>query len=200
MSQQINLLRKKSRPIGAAALTMAGLGAVLLVLVAYSQSRVAQTAQLRAAAADGEARVRQVQNAIQSLQRQKSAPGDSAALAAEIAELRPRAGAVNQLLKEISSGGLGGPEGFARYFTTLGSVSENGLWVTGVSVTKGGSAVTITGRALRNESVMQYARRLNESFSPYGVRFTSLEMTPEALSSPAPVATPVQSIVAFKLS
>lgn len=206
MSQQINLLRPKGRSISTAIWPLTGLAVMLLVLVGYRQVLVSENNRLREAATASEQKIRQVKNAVLALQTQQAARNDAAALNAEIASLRPRAEAVSQIMKEINSGSLGSPEGFARFFRTVAGLSEDGLWVTSVSVVsviKGGNTVTVSGRALRNESVMQYARRLNESFSPYGVRFNSLELTPEGITTgpatSAPAA-PVLKTVAFKLS
>ena len=203
MSQQINLLRPKARTLGSAVWPLAGAAVVLLALLGYRQSLVSTNATLQEAATAGEQKLGQIRNAVLLLQKQKEARGNPAALTAEIAALRPRAEAVSQIVKDIGNGNLGSPEGYARYFRTVAGVSEDGLWITGVAVAKGGNSVTISGRALKNESVMQYARRLNEAFSPYGVRFNSLEMTPENVSTPGVAATPgapALSTVVFKLS
>jgi Tfp pilus assembly protein PilN len=203
MSQQINLLRLKGRSISVAVWPLAAAAVVLLGLLGYVQSMVGATSRLRDVANAGEQKLAKVKDAIQVLQKQKEARGNAAALSAEIAALRPRAEAVSQVIKDIRGGSLGNSGGYARYLTAAASVSEDGVWITGIGVSKGGSVVSISGRALRNESVMQYARRLNESFSPFGVRFNTLELTPENVSAPATSTTPgtaVPMTVAFKLS
>jgi hypothetical protein len=199
MSQQINLLRAPERPgrafgVAAACIVVAG-----LVLAAYLQSVMSETTRLRDAAGAQERQLAQTKTQIEAIQKRKDVPGEQPALDAEIAALRPRAEAVNQLVHEVRSGGLGNPQGFARYHQTLAGVSVEGVWVTSVGFSKGGTLVSIQGRALRNESVMQYAQRLNAAFTPYGVRFNSLELTPEALTAPG-AAAPSLTTVAFKLS
>jgi cell division protein FtsB len=200
MSQQINLLRPKADVKSEAIWIGAALGLVVLILLGYFQVLASETRQLRNAVSAGERKLSENTNAIQSLQRQKDARGNAESLTAEIAALKPRVDAVSQLVKDLKSGSLGSPEGFARYFGSLGSASEPGLWVTNVTITKGGRAVSISGRAMRNESVMQYARRLNEAFKPYGVNFDTLEMTPEAVQPSGAPGKPVLATVAFKLS
>ena len=81
----------------------------------------------------------------------------------------------------------------------LASVSEEGLWITSFSVGNTGKLVSLSGRALRNDSVLHYAKRLNEAFAPQGVQFNSVEMTPENLVKSAEPGKPVLSTVAFKL-
>ena len=199
MSQQINLLRPKDRTATAAGMAAAALGIGLLMLLGVLHSVRSETAQLRETAKLGEQRATQVKTAIQQLQTSKDS-GEEAAIAAEIASLRPRAEAVVQLVRSVRSGNLGNAEGFARYYGTLAGVAVEGLWITNVSVTNAGKSVTISGRALRNESVMQYAQRLNEAFTPHGVRFNALELTPEVVKPAAPGAEPPLSTIAFKLS
>lgn len=202
MSQQINLLRPKDRTAGIAAWTLGGAGVLVVILAAYFQSVVGETNRLQDATKLKEQQLAQMKSTILAVQAERAKQGDATALEAEIAAMRPRAEALAQLVKLVRDGNPGAPDGFARYLQTLGSLSEEGLWLTSVSVAKAGSIVTITGRSLRNESVMQYARRLNDAFVGHGVRFNSLELTPEALRAPgAPAsAPPALTSVAFRLS
>ena len=199
MSQQINLLQAPDRADRAVGWAAASVGIGALVLVGYLQAVFSETSRLREAANAKDQQLAQTRTSVETLQMRKGKQAEAPALDAEIASLRPRAEAVNQLVREVRSGGLGNPQGFARYYRTLAGVSMEGLWVTSVSISKGGTLVSIQGRALRNDAVMQYAQRLNEAFTPYGVRFNSLELTPEALSAPGAVA-PALATVAFKLS
>lgn len=202
MTQQINLLRPKDRSAGIAAWALGAIGVVLVVLAGYFTSMLGETNRLRDSAKLKEQQLAQVKGAIQAVQAEKAKQGDASKLEAEIASMRPRAEAVTQLVSQVRSGNPGAQEGFARYLQTLGNLSADGLWITNVSVTKGGKAVVISGRALQNEAVMQYARRLNDAFAAHGVHFNSLELTPEALTAPGSPASapPALNTVAFKLS
>jgi hypothetical protein len=200
MSQQINLLAPKESTARAALWPLAGLVVLVLGLLAYLQSIVAETGRLSAVATASGQQLDKAKASLLLLQTQKGKQGDPVAIKADIAALRPQAEAVSQLMKELRSGSLGSSEGFGRYYRALGSVSEDGLWITSVSVSRGGMAMSVNGRALNNDSVMRYARRLNEAFAPFGVRFNSLELTPEALAAPgAPPAATLRTY-AFKLS
>jgi hypothetical protein len=202
MTQQINLLRPKDRSAGIAVWGLGAVGVVLVVLAGYFVSVLGETNRLRDAAKLKDQQLAQVRSTIQAVQAQRAKESDASALEAEIAAMRPRADALSQLVKLVHAGNPGAQEGFARYLYTLGSLSADGLWISNLSVSKGGNTVVITGRALRNEAVMQYARRLNDAFAPQGVRFNSVELTPEASSAPgAPAGAPPALItVAFKLS
>jgi hypothetical protein len=202
MTQQINLLRPKDRSAGTAAAALGAVGVVVVVLAGYFVSVLGETNRLRDAATLKDQQLTQVKRTIQTLQAERAKQSDASALDAEIAALRPGAEALAKLVQLVRSGNPGAQEGFARYLQTLGSLSAEGLWISNLSVAQGGNAVVITGRALQNEAVMQYARRLNEAFGPQGVRFKSLELTPEGLAAPGAPATaaPVLTTVAFKLS
>jgi hypothetical protein len=202
MTQQINLLRGKDRSAHVAAWALGTVGVVVVVLAGYFSTVVGETNRLRDAAKLREQQLAQVKTTIQAVQAERAKQGDSAALEAEIAAMRPRAEALAQLVQQVRTGNPGAQEGFARYLQTIGNLSADGLWITNLSISKGGNAVVITGRALQNDAVMQYARRLNDAFAPHGVHFNSLELTPESVASPgAPSgAPPALTTVAFKLS
>jgi len=200
MSQQINLLRPKTRARNTAVGTAVATGLVLVALLSYWQIMVAESDRLQEAANAGAQNLDQVRIAIAMLQRQKASQGSAAELNAEIAMLRPRAAAMDQLLKALGSASLGSQAGLAQHFSTLSSVAVEDLWLTNVAVSQGGSAVAISGRALRNDAVMLYARRLNDAFSGRGITFKSLELLPENAGKPAAPGVPAPSVVAFKLS
>lgn len=202
MTQQINLLRPKDRSAGVAIGALGAIGLVLVVLAGYFVSVMGETNRLRDTVKVKDQQLVQMKSTLQALQAEKARQNDASALEAEIAAMRPRAEALAQLVKMIRAGNPGAQEGFARYLQTLGTLSTEGLWISNLSVSKGGNTVVITGRALQNEAVMQYARRLNDAFLPQGVRFNSLELTPEGLAAPgAPAsAPPALTTVAFKLS
>jgi hypothetical protein len=204
MTQQINLLRAPVRKLGTLVWTTAGFAVLLLGLPIYHQTLVRDNARLRASAQEGERTLAQ----LKATQKQQTSEVDAAALTAEIATLKPRVAAVTQLVTALRSGSLGNPTGFARYFNALGGIPQDGLWLTSVAVAKGGSSLSVGGRAIRSESVMQYARRLNEVFTPFGVHFDSLELTPEIIQKPgaaapgaaAPTGPAMPTSIVFKLS
>lgn len=202
MSQQINLLRPKDRSAGAAVWSLGIAGVLVLALGAYFQVLRSETNRLSDAAKVKDEQLAQIRQKVQELQAQRARQSDAAALEAEIAAMRPRAEALGQLVKHVRAGNPGSLEGFARYLQALAGLSSDGLWVTSLNVTKAGSAISISGRALNNDAVMRYASRLNDAFTGFGVRFNSLELTPEAVTMPgAPAGSPpALTTIAFKLS
>ncbi len=199
MSQQINLLTERREPLGSALLALASVTLMLVGLLAYWGVLLADTSRLQQSASADKQEMARLQAALQAEQQRRAGGHDGAALKAELAVLRPQAEAVRQLVEQVRSGGLGNPEGYASYLTTLASISEDGIWLTQVAVSNAGKAVRISGRALRNESVMRYAGRLNAALAAHGVQFNSLEMTPESLARAGEPGKPVLTTVSFKL-
>jgi hypothetical protein len=199
MSQQINLLQAAPRPNDRALLgLLAAVVATIALVFAYAYP-AQRRAQLALAQADAlEARVTPVRNALMAARGPAGDRASAAAVDAEITALKPRAQAATELMATIRSGQAGTPDGFSRQFSLLAAPARDDVWITGVEIAKGGHAMVITGRADRNDAAVQYARRLNEAYAPFGVQFRSIELKPEAPAGAASGAAPIA--VAFKLS
>lgn len=199
MSQQINLLMERREALGSALLALASVALMLVGLLAYWGVLLADTNRLQQSVSAGKQELARTKAALQAEQQRQAGGHDGAALKAELAVLRPKAEAVRQLVDQLRSGALGSPKGYANYLTTLASISEDGLWLTNVAVSNAGKGVRISGRALRNESVMRYAGRLNAAFAAQGAQLNSLEMTPESLVRAGEPGKPLLTTVSFKL-
>jgi len=199
MSQQINLLARERSQVGSTFLALAAVVLAVLGLLAYDAMLRVESDQLQRAANDGQRQLAQVRTSLQAMRQRTDSSNDTTAIKAEIDALKPRAEAVKQLLEAVGSGSLGSPDGYAQYLSALATVSEDGLWITSFSVGNAGKLVSLSGRALRSESIMRYAKRLNEAFASQGVQFNSVEMTPENLVKAGEAGKPLLSTVAFKL-
>lgn len=178
MTQQINLLRAKPHPAAGTVPYGAALLAGLVALVAYGYSSTKELAQLRETAAASDARLARVQNALVKAPKPQDTAAEKAALEAELAHLRPRAGVARELVTSVQNGTLGSPRGYANHFAALANVSREGVWLTSVAISRGGSEVAIAGKAIGAEPVIGYTAQLNQSFRPLGVHFNSVEMAP----------------------
>lgn len=191
MSQQINLLARKTPGLGPAGPALAALGVVLLLLMGFWGIRQNQLAS---------AQVAEVASALQLQQAEVRLKGwtlkSGADMDADIAALRPRAEAAQKVLTKMAE--LGSQQGYAGHFSALTTIADNGLWLTSVNIEQGGKSVRIGGRALRKESVMRYAEKLNTLYAGYSVQLTSLELTPEAFAIPGDPVNKLNT-VAFKL-
>ena len=204
MSQQINLLARERKPTPAWVFALGSVVLVVMAALVYYAELTLDARQLQREVNSAALEIEVANVALQTLQKRLLPEKDVAALKSEITELKPRAVAIAQTVDEIQSGSIGGANGFAAHFTTLAQVIQGGLWIHNVAIANGGKSVTVTGRALRNEAVMQYAQQLNTAFASLGVQFSSLDLTPEMAPQPRTnavgVAGPARpASVVFKL-
>lgn len=171
MSQQLNLLYEDRRGVNPVVVALGAWGFVLLCLFAVwgiNQLRLSAARESEAVAAQQLAEARAI------IKKREDA---KVALAGQIAALQPAANAAQQLLDRAN--GLGSWKGYASQFMTLANVTETGLWLTDVDISKSGKVIKLQGNALNNDIILRYSRSLNDAFADQGVKFTILEMTPQ---------------------
>lgn len=95
----------------------------------------------------------------------------------ELEALKAKAESAKAMLAKLDE--LGSSIGHSRRFSALGSVSEPGVWLTAIEITRNGKALAIAGRALDQDSVMRYAEKLGNRFAPEGIVFRGVDVTPE---------------------
>jgi Tfp pilus assembly protein PilN len=176
---QMNLLMRPKQPMGMALWALGLMAVVLVGLAGYAWQLRAGVQSQQAELDQGVQQLAQVKNEIEAIRQREGTDAEVEALNKQVADLKPRAEGVKSLVDSLRTASLGRPEGYSDYLERLARISDPELWVTSVAVLDGGRRVEITGRALRNEAVVRYAKRLNESFEPLGVKFNALEMTPE---------------------
>lgn len=200
MSRQLNLLVRRSptRLLNARrALLLLGLQLALMGAiggVAGTRSWL-QAREAAAGAAEMAALKRDLDNLAKKTQSQNA---QAAALAAELEALKLTLKSSEAMVQSLNKNASLSSDGYAPQMQMLARIAEQKVWLTGVSITQGGKNMTLDGRAVTAEAVLEYAQRANAQFAPLGVRFSSLELTP-----PAPVkdsaTTAVSEPVAFKL-
>lgn len=195
LGQHVNLLTQKKREFNLALIAAVMLGLLLLSLFGLWSFRQSEVTATRQAEVASSLRLQQAKDKLQLLEAQIMQQSQ-ASLSTEIANLKQKAEAAQQILSQ--TGSLGSPQGYARYFDALTSISEDGLWLTNVSVDQAGKSVRVSGNALNKDSVMRYAQRLNERFSSDDVQFSALELTPVSAGKPNDPDSQVTA-VAFKL-
>ena len=146
----------------------------------------------------GTQQLTQVKAEIEAIRQREGSDAEVAALSNEVQDLKPRAAAVKQLVDSLRTASLGRPEGYSDYLDRLARISDPELWVTSVAVLDGGRRVEVGGRAVRNEAVVRYARRLNESVESLGVKFNAVDIAPDAAA--AGKAGNPRGLISFKLS
>lgn len=179
MSQQVNLLPPERHAFNAVAIALLVWGLVLLALAglwSFNQIRLA-------AAREANTRLTtELQQAKADLQQRIDA---KAALNAEIEALRPYADAAQKFMGMTET--LGNTTGFSRHFSTVASATEDGLWLTGMTVA-GARIQLVEGHSLSNEAVMRFSRNLNTVFAGESMQFSIVEMTPQTVGTTTPGA------------
>jgi hypothetical protein len=99
----------------------------------------------------------------------------------------------------LQKGELGSPQGYSQVLETLAELREEGVWLQGVEITKGGQSLVISGKSLTATAVMRYIDQVNEAFKPMGIQFSSMEISREAPSGDA-AGSPKAGILKFKIS
>jgi hypothetical protein len=194
MIQHINLLSQRRRIQG-----LDRLLTPLLVLAALALLGTAAATEWRLhRLAQTEARTEQTiadLKAVLAKKRQDSGFDEIQAMAQQSAALRTQMDARRDWADLMQKGELGSPLGHSPWLETLASLHEDGVWLQGVEVSKGGQAMSISGKSMGTESVMRYIGQVNEAFKPMGIQFSSIEITQEAASGDAAKA----GILKFKL-
>ena len=198
MTQQINLLIQEREQKSILIPSLIANALLLIALMVYWLFVHMQTVKIQEGANKVEQQLVAAKKTMQTLQQQLTTSEKAGDLDDEIADLKARSEAGQELLSLLQKGELGNPYGYASYLTKLMKISRNDLWLTNISIVNAGKNLSISGRALNSDSIMNYAQRLNQEFSDYGVVFTSIDMKPEVLSEEG-TASPALSTIVFKL-
>ncbi len=188
MSQQINLfnplfLRQKRyfsawTMVQALGIIVVALGAMYAVVLVQMSALDAQRVATETQGAETRAR-------LAELTAQTKGRGKSAALADELRRAENALKEQQLLLEALRDGSLGDTGGFSSYLTAFARRPLEGLWLTGVTVSAGGTTIDLSGRAVRPELVPAYIQMLNGEPALRGRAFGELrlsvrEATPEA--------------------
>ncbi|NJD36055.1 MAG: hypothetical protein FIA96_14695 [Betaproteobacteria bacterium] len=174
MSQQLNLLPKAKSRYSPATMALIILGVVLLALLVSWGVKRSMLAAARAAEVASAARLKEVNAQFEQRFRSRAAQ-----INAEIEALKPRAAEAEQVI--LLAAGVGKPEGYSPYFSSLAAVREDGLWLSDVTVGQAGKSLQVTGQSLDKEAVLRYSQKLNTAFASSGIKLTELEMTSQLL-------------------
>jgi hypothetical protein len=178
MSQQINLLIEKTRrPVISAERSLIALALLLLASLTYAMVERSKTSKVQDAVKSGEARLKGEQASLKAMQDMLAQRPSPDALNAEVAYLGELAANKQRVLQALRAGGMGSEAGYYDHLLALAKVSENGVWVVSVSIADSGTRMRIDGRSLTSEAVVRYAQRLSEQFAPFGVKFSTLEVS-----------------------
>jgi hypothetical protein len=179
VNQQINLYQpifRRERRVFSAVTILQALGLVLVGLaLVYAYGLI----KLRALEQDlDELRARE-QASLARVERLSAElpPGSMVATAEQrLAELRATLDTRRRTLSLMQSGALGSTEGFSAQLAALAANPRGELWLTGISINRGGAYVALTGYTYQPEQVASFLRGLSEAPVFSGVRFAEFEM------------------------
>lgn len=179
MSQQINLYEARLRPRHELAvarnLGIAALALLLLMTGLALWSRL-EASRAAAAAEQSQKALAGAQEQLTVLSRTVAQRKVSPALAAELELAKSGLAVREEVMAVLDSGKLGNTAGFSSFMTGFARLSQSDLWLTGFSLTLGGEAVEIRGRALDAARLPAYVQRLSGEKVFRGRRFAALEI------------------------
>lgn len=190
MTQQINLFNpvlRTKRDLLTARNAAVACAIVLVALASFVIFAAQRADQLASEARDIEARLKNDQSQFAALSKQLAELKPDARLAKDLAQAEQMLAVRKEIIGTLQSGAIGKTEGFSECMRAFARQSVNGLWLTGFTISAGGSEMEIRGRTVSPESVPAYIRRLNGEKALNGRSFAALDM-----SSPAgdPAARP----------
>ena len=194
MTQHINLLSQRRRTPGIDRLVLPVFllaALVLLGLAASTEWRLYRLAETEARTEQSIADLK----AVLLKKRRESGYDEIQAMAQQSAARRTQIDGRRDWADLMQKGELGSPLGHSPWLEALASLHEDGVWLQGVEVSKGGQAMSVSGKSLSTEAVMRYIGQVNEAFRPMGIQFSSIEITQEAASGEAVKA----GVLKFKL-
>lgn len=163
MSQQINLFNPAFEPqrnlFGANGLA-AALGVLALGMAVMGGLAHVRVAGLQADAKAGAQRLEDAQARLAKAGVEFAPRHPDAALQLRLAQAEVRLTAMQKVAAVVERGGLGNSQGYADYFRALARQGGQGLWLTGVSIARGGNDLGVRGRALDAALVPGYIGRL----------------------------------------
>jgi hypothetical protein len=182
MSQQLNLLPQAKARYSPAAVALMILGCVMAGLFfTWGVKR-----SLLATAKDGEAASAAELKTV-TAQLEQRFRARAAELNAQIDGLKLRATEAQQVINLAA--GVGKPEGYSFYFSSLAATREDGVWLNDVAVGQAGKSMQLGGLSLDKDAVLRYSQRLNAVFADSGIKLTNLEMTSQPLGAPGAPGT-----------
>ena len=172
MSQQINLLKQYRAGPSAAVVALLIVIVTALALGAAWGVKHRMLEAVRAAEKVSAAELKRVSDQLEGRLQSRSEQ-----MAAELAALKPRAQAAEQIL--LLATGLGKTDGYFSFFSILARVREDGVWLTEAAVSKAGKSLKLGGQSLDKDALSRYVQRMNTAFADSGIQFTAFEMTAE---------------------
>lgn len=177
--QQINLyqpiFRAQRKVFSAVALLQVCIAVAVGLLFIYGYGRW-QVAGLEQALTRLQAQQVVSIQRVEELSQRFAVRPKSAQLEAEVARLEAQAVAKQSLLQSFAGGVTGNITGFSPFLEGLAKQRMEGLWLTGIDISAGGSVLILTGSTLAPELVPGFLQQLSKEPAFTGTEFKTLLM------------------------
>lgn len=179
MSQEINLYVLRLRPVrdyltANCVASMFGAVIVALGLGGYFATNAANRQVMESSQLQSQ--LTQVQNEVTVKSKALSEKKLSAKLESEIATAKALLENRQEAMSYLNSGQLGNKEGFSGFLTALSRQTLDNLWLTGFTVSQGGTAVELRGRTLNAQRIPEYVQKLSNEPAFLGRSFAALDV------------------------
>jgi hypothetical protein len=179
VSQQINLFNPiflQQKKIFSARTMAQALGVLVVGLAAIQGYGGMRVDALEREASAGAAQLAAREARLAMVKKEFVPRQKSAAVDAELAEAERQLADLREVSGVLDRGELGNTQGYAEYFRALARQHQDGLWLTGVSISGAGTAVGVRGRALDPQRVPAYLNRLTQEPVMRGKHFGSMQI------------------------
>lgn len=200
MTQHINLLSKRTKVQSLVLLGPVLLPALILIMLISAGQTEWRLKQLRDEQASAQLKIEELKKVLES-KRQVAGLNESQAMTREMTQLKALIEARKDWKEWLQKGELGAAQGYSGILRSLAGLREEGVWLTGVDITKGGQSLTLIGNATNADAVVRYIAQVNQAFKPLDIQFASMEITrevPKATSAPLSPAA-AAGLLHFKL-
>ncbi|MCL5668612.1 MAG: PilN domain-containing protein [Gammaproteobacteria bacterium] len=178
-SQQINLylpiFRGERQPFSAQTLLYA-LGGVAVALMLYYGYASWSLGPVKKELASAQQQHSDALKRLEALGQQAQANQKDAALEQEVARLSAERDAKQQVLNNLTGGGLGNTKGFSAQIEGLARRRVDGVWLTNITISEGGASFALNGGTLAPELVPVLLQALGKEPVFKGVEFKTLLM------------------------
>ena len=177
--QQINLYQDDFRPrreVLSLRQVVAGLGALMLVLLAVSAWQGWQNRQLAAEVEAQRQALKQSEARLAALRKANPPREPDPKLARTVERLAQRVETKRRVLAVLSGKTFGNTEGFVPQLTGLARQRIEGLWLTELRLHAGGTRLDMAGNALKPELVPRYLQRLGKEAVFSGTAFETFRL------------------------
>ena len=198
MSQQINLFNpqflEKKKYFSVEAMTQA-IGLIVLGMAAFYGFAFWQERNLARQTGESTRAYEQQKQRFTKVAAELSPEKREAQLDQDLKSMEAAVALRQSFLRELGTGGLGGPAGYSEYLRAFARQTVQGLWLTSIQIAEGGGQLSMSGRALQADLVPVLIGRLKQESVLRGRPLEALVITRSTAGK-----DPARTIVEFTVS